>query len=275
MNTDDSHYIHLVSDATGETLETVTKAALVQFEGVKIKKRLWPMVRTVRQGERLIQKLSRKPGLVLLTMIDDDVRQAVIAACREASMPALDVLDPVINTLADYFGQEALGAPGEQYRLDSDYFERIDAMQYALAHDDGQAGENIGKADIILVGVSRTSKTPTSMYLANRGLRVANIPFVREDSMPKALDHTDAFVACLTVSPDRLVTVRSNRLRSMQQSADGDYVDRDSVRNEILACKRYCARRGWPVLDVTRRSIEETAAAVMNQYYARKSKETG
>lgn len=261
------YHLHLVSDATGDTLETMVKAALVQFEDSAVKKHYWPMIRTARQMERILDDIKDAPGLIMYTLVNEEIRETLIAGCKKMGVPMLSVLDPVIDSLADYLDQEARRQPGRQYMLNAEYFERMDALQFTMTHDDGQLPADISGADIILVGVSRTSKTPTSIYMANRGHRVANVPYVLDIPMPEALDNVgDTFVVGLTVSPERLVQIRTNRLRSINEDTDTDYVDPERVNNEIAACRRYCTDHGWPIIDVTRRSIEETAAGIINLF---------
>lgn len=264
-------HLHMVSDATGETLETMTKAALVQFEGIEVHKHFWPMIRTARQMKRLMIDIGEDPGLVLYTIVNEEIRETLIKKCAELGMSTLSLLDPIIDAFAEYFQMEAGRLPGRQYVLDAEYFERIEALQYSMAHDDGQLAEEIMEADIILVGVSRTSKTPTSIYLANRGYRTANIPYISGRPMPDDLtaahnpDNSakEALIIGLTADPGRLVQIRTNRLRSLNEDRNTEYIDHQAVEEEIRACRRYCARYGWPVIDVTRRSIEETAAEII------------
>ena len=260
-------HLHLVSDATGETIETMAKAALVQFEDVVVGHHYWPMIRSARQMKRVLEDIAEKPGLVMYTLVDADIRRTLTDGCKGLGLPVVSVLDPVIDALAEYLGREAQHLPGRQYVLDAEYFERIDALQFSMAHDDGQMPADISRAEIILVGVSRTSKTPTSIYLANRGIRTANIPFVMGCPMPVELEATlDAVVVGLTIAPERLVQVRANRQRSINEHPNTDYVALELVREEINACRRFCTERGWPVIDVTRRSIEESAAEIMALY---------
>lgn len=264
---DPEFHLHLVSDATGETIETMAKAALVQFEDVDVDHHYWPMIRSTRQMDRVLEDIAGKRGLVMYTLVDANIRRTLTDGCKRLGLPVVSVLDPVIDALAEYLGKEAQHLPGRQYVLDAEYFERIDALQYSMAHDDGQMPEDISRAEIILVGVSRTSKTPTSIYLANRGVRTANIPFVMGCPMPVELDALENVVVVgLTIAPDRLVQVRTNRLRAINEHPDTDYVALEHVKEEISACRRFCAERGWPVIDVTRRSIEETAAEIMALY---------
>lgn len=263
------YHLHLVSDSTGETLEAIVSAALVQFEGVVVRKHYWPLVRTAMQMTRLMDDIKEHPGLIMYTLVNPEIRDVLERGCREANLPVLPILDPVINLLGSYFGVQASHNPGRQHTLDADYFERIDALQFSMAHDDGQLIEDLPQADIVLIGVSRSSKTPTSIYLANKGFKTMNVPFVPHVPMPPLLDILrDKFVIGLTTSPDRLVQIRTNRLRSINEEEDGDYTDLELIQDEIKQCRRYCTDRGWQTIDVTRRSIEETAAAVLSKYNA-------
>ncbi|MEM8800693.1 MAG: pyruvate, water dikinase regulatory protein [Pseudomonadota bacterium] len=267
-------HLHLVSDSTGETLESVAKAVLAQFADVSALKHFWPMVRSARQMDRVMDEIAARPGVVLYTLVDETIRDVLLTRAESAQLPTISVLDPVIQAMATYLGVEAAGVAGRQHRMDAAYFERIDAMHYTLAHDDGQLSNFLTEADIILVGVSRTSKTPTSIYLANRGYKTANVPLVPNCPIPDQLlairnEDTGPMVVGLTTSPDRLSEIRKNRLRSLAEDKSLDYADIDKVREEVQFARRLCAQRGWPVIDVTRRSIEETAAAVLNHYNQR------
>ena len=258
-------HLHMVSDATGETLVTMAKAALVQFEGIEVKKHFWPMVRSDAQVERLVEDIKEDPGLVIFTIVKEEVREGLIRRCTELGLPLLPVIDPIIDSFADFFGVEAKHLPGRQYVLDSEYFDRIEALQFSMAHDDGQLSSEIHEANIILVGVSRTSKTPTSIYLANRGYRTANIPYITGRPMPKELEEdSGALIVGLTAAPERLIQIRTNRLRSLNETRQTDYVHPDIVAEEVHECRRYCLRHGWQMIDVTRRSIEETAAEIIS-----------
>ena len=271
-------HVHLVSDSTGETVHGIARACIAQFEGVDAEEHQWPLVRSVGHLEKIIEKIREKPGVVMYTLVNDDMRQHLHAACRKYRIPCISILDPVINFLVNYLGVKSKGQPGRQHMLDAEYFSRIDAMQFALAHDDGQGHWNLSDADVVLIGVSRTSKTPTCIYLANRGVKAANVPFVPGVNLPDDLDHIAGdgidgpFVVGLTKEPGSLVQLRKSRLRMIADDQETDYVDLDQVKAEVLACRRLCAERGWPVLDVTRRSIEETAAAVIRLMEMRSTK---
>ncbi|MCB2077070.1 MAG: kinase/pyrophosphorylase [Novosphingobium sp.] len=268
------HHLHLLSDSTGETLEMIAKAALAQFDEPDVTRHFWPMVRSRQHLDRIMDDIASHPGLVLFTLVDDDTRTRLEEHCRTLGLPAVAVLDGVTVALETVFGQQAKGRPGRQHLMDEAYFARVEAIQYTIAHDDGIAWEDWEEADIVLAGVSRTSKTPTSIYLANRGYKTANIPIVVESPPPRALfGLRRPMVVGLITAPERLVQVRRNRLLSMQQSADTSYVDTEQVKAEVKYARRMFADNGWPVIDVTRRSIEETAAAVINLYNERRAGE--
>lgn len=264
--------LHLLSDSTGETLERVAKAALAQFDDSEVVKHFWPMVRTQQHLDRIIGNIAENPGLVLFTVVNGETRKRLEELCTSLELPAIAVLDIVVDGLEALLGREAKGRPGRQHRLDEEYFARIDAIHYAFAHDDGVGWEGWEQADIVLAGVSRTSKTPTSIYLANRGYKAANVPIVIESPPPAALfGLRRPLVVGLTTAPERLIQVRRNRLLTLNQSPDTAYVDAERVANEVKFARRMFADNGWPVIDVTRRSIEETAAAVINLFNQRKA----
>jgi regulator of PEP synthase PpsR (kinase-PPPase family) len=268
--------LHLVSDATGETLVSVAKAALVQFESAEPVSHLWSMIRNRKQLNTAIEAIEAEPGLVMFTLVDHSLREELQNACRRMQVPCVPVLDPVLAALANFLGAESREQPGRQHVMDSAYFDRIDAMHFCMAHDDGQGTHNLNEADVVLVGVSRTSKTPTCVYLANRGIKAANVPIVPEIPLPAELDHlTRPLVIGLTASPDRLVQIRRNRLLSLKQQPETDYVDPALVRDEIGYARKLFAKRDWPVIDVTRRSIEETAAAIISLHNQRLESRAG
>ncbi len=258
-------HLHLISDSTGETLETIAKSAISQFDGVEMIKHFWPMVRTEGHLARTVEEIKANPGLVLFTMARAELRAQLESSCRDMGLPALGVLDPVLAALSSLLGQSAQSRPGRQHTLDAAYFSRVEAIQYTIAHDDGAGCENWEQADIVLAGVSRTSKTPTSIYLANRGFKTANVPLVIESPPPDILFNlTKPIIVGLVINPERLIQVRRNRLLSLNQMPETDYVDVEAVTREVAFARRLMADNGWPVLDVTRRSIEEVAAAVIN-----------
>lgn len=256
-------HLHLVSDSTGDTVHSVARACLVQFDGAQAIEHVWSMVRTRSQMDRVIAGLQVNRGLVLFTLVNDALRQHLQEGCRVLQVPAIPVLDPVIGALASYLGRESRGLPGKQHLLDSEYFARIDAMTFAINHDDGQSAWGIEEADVCLVGVSRTSKTPTCLYLANRGIKAANVPVVPGVALPsELLIAKKPLVVGLTNDPERLILLRRNRLSMLDHNEATGYTDIDAVRAEVREARRVFAEHHWPVIDVTRRSIEETAAAV-------------
>ena len=257
-------HLHLVSDSTGETLEMIAKAALAQFEDAEVNRHFWPMVRSKQHLDRIVPDLANNPGLVLFTLVNAETRARLEEHCRQIGLPAVPVLDGVTAALEAQLGQEAHGRPGRQHLMDEAYFKRVEAIQFTIAHDDGIAWENWEQADIVLAGVSRSSKTPTSIYLANRGYKVANIPIVVESPPPKALfGLRHPLVVGLTTAPERLVQIRRNRLLTLNEGTETSYVDGDKVKDELQFARRMFADNGWPVIDVTRRSIEESAAAII------------
>ncbi|MCK5425347.1 MAG: kinase/pyrophosphorylase [Emcibacter sp.] len=261
-------HLHLVSDATGDTLEQVAKAALAQFPDVVANKHYWPMIRTARHMERLIPEISEKPGIVMFTLVNQDIEDVLVAACEKNNWPYISVLHGIIRELGRHLGQKSIASPGLQHQMNDEYFERIDAMQYTLMHDDGQCLDGLKDADIVLVGISRTSKTPTSIYLANKGMKTANVPIVPNQPLPREFDNLgDKFVVGLINSVDRLVHIRRNRLLSLKEDKQTTYVDQHAIKEEVQQAQRLISNRGWPVINVTRRSIEETAGAIMKLKY--------
>jgi len=260
---DSTFHLHLVSDATGETVNGLARACVAQFDQVKVIDHLWSLVRSERQLDIVIEGIKTHPGIVMFTLVDETLRKKLEARCREFQVPALPVLDPMINALATYFGVRSKGQPGRQHNLDAEYFSRMEAMDFALAHDDGHGLFELHLADVVLVGVSRTSKTPTCLYLGNRGIKAANIPMVPGVPLPPELDQIQRpLIVGLTPDPERLLQIRRSRLRLLNQGDDMDYVDPERVRLEVTEARRLFNRRGWPVIDVSRRSIEETAAEI-------------
>jgi len=258
--------LHLVSDATGETIHSVARACLAQFEGVEAEEHNWTLVRTPGQVEKILGNISENPGIVMFTLVSDTLRRTLQDGCRDLQIPCIPVLDPVIAALGSHLGIQSRGQPGRQHELDSEYFERIDAMTFALNHDDGQAVWNLHNADVILLGVSRTSKTPTCIYLANRGVKAGNIPIVPGVPLPQdvfELDKAGPLVVGLTKEVESLVHIRRNRLRLLSEDHETDYIDPETVRAEVAMARRLCTENNWPIIDVTRRSIEESAASIM------------
>ncbi len=259
-------YVHLVSDATGTTLQGLARACLAQFQHIDPSERFWPLVRTEKQLARVMQDIADYPGPVLYTLVDRTLRKKLQKHCRDLGIPCMAVLDPVIKGFSAFLGQVPIGLPGLQHALDDAYFARVDAIDFALSFDDGQNLDGIEEADVILVGVSRTSKTPTCVFLARRGVKAANIPLVPGVPFPDhILSIKGPLFVGLTESPDRLVSLRRNRLKADEHPKHHEhnaYLDIETVEQEILDARRLFSKQGWPVIDVTRRSIEETAAEI-------------
>ena len=260
-------HLHLVSDSTGETLITVARAVVAQYEGVAAIEHVYPLVRSHTQLARVLSEIENAPGIVLYTLVERDLAERLEEVCRNTGSPHLSVLEPVHSLLSSYLGAASTARPGAQHMLNAEYFKRIDAMNFTLLHDDGHLPADLDDADVILVGVSRTSKTPTAVYLANRGLKTANIPLVPGVTPPTVLNSARrALIVGLVATPERIVQIRQNRLLSLRADEDTAYVDREAVAEEIAYSRRLCARHHWPMIDVTRRSIEETAAAILDLY---------
>lgn len=276
MSDDNIVNLHLVSDATGETNHQVARACLVQFGDIRTNEHVWTLVRTPAHIEKILASATENPGPVLFTLVDPELRRILQDGCQRINVPCVSILDAVVDTLSAYLGTAiARPRPGGQHELDAAYFDRIEAMNFTIAHDDGQMAQTLHEADIVLLGVSRTSKTPTSLYLANRGYKTANIPIVPSVDLPAELFQlTDPFVIGLTNDPNRLIQIRQNRILMLNQRDNTDYVDLEQVRQEVQNARRLFAKQGWPVIDVTRRSIEETAAAVLQRYQTYLEKRT-
>jgi regulator of PEP synthase PpsR (kinase-PPPase family) len=263
-------HLHLISDSTGETLTTIAKAAAVQYAQVRPIEHIHPLVRTERQLDRVLQEVASAPGIVLYTVVNKELTARLERRCRELGVPCLYVLEPLMKVFESYLGAPQTPIVAGQHVLDADYFRRIDALNFSMAHDDGQLPGDLNEADIIILGISRTSKTPTSIYLANRGYKTANVPIVPGIELPVALTGPHkAFIVGLIASPERIAEIRRNRVRLMADRNLDDYVDRTQIANEIALSRRLCARYGWPVIDVTRRSIEETAATIIKLLHDR------
>jgi regulator of PEP synthase PpsR (kinase-PPPase family) len=259
-----SFHLHLVSDATGETVSSVARACVIQFDQARANEHLWNLVRTPRQLDMVIEGIRLNPGLVMFTLVDESLRRRLEESCRELQVPCVPVLDPMISALAGYLGIESQREPGRQHILDADYFGRVEAMEFSLTHDDGQSTWDLHEADVVLIGVSRSSKTPTCIHLASRGIKAANIPFVPGVPLPKEVGQVvRPLIVGLTNDPDRLTQIRKKRVRLLNPGVDMTYVDPEVVRSEVQEARRYFGRKGWPVIDVSARSIEETSAEII------------
>jgi [pyruvate, water dikinase]-phosphate phosphotransferase / [pyruvate, water dikinase] kinase len=258
-------HLHLISDSTGETLITVARAAAAQYAKVMPVEHVHPLVRTQKQLDRVMSEIEETPGIVLYTLLQEHLGTKLEEKCRELGVPCLSVLGPVLHLFQAYLGAESTHKVGAQHTLNAEYFRRIDALNYTMMHDDGQHADDLEEADVLLIGVSRTSKTPTSIYLANRGIKTANIPLVPSVPLPEGIERLKhPLVVGLFATPERIVQIRRNRLLGLKAHRDDDtYIDQQSVAEEISTSRRLCAKHNWPLIDVTRRSIEETAAAVL------------
>ncbi|MEA2905698.1 MAG: [pyruvate, water dikinase]-phosphate phosphotransferase / [pyruvate, water dikinase] kinase [Alphaproteobacteria bacterium] len=263
--TDSYFHLHLISDSTGETLTTVGRAATAQYSNVVPIEHVYPLVRTQKQLDRVLAEIDESPGIVLYTLLEDDLVKQLELHCKELSVPCLSILGPVLQLLQAYLGTQTAHRVGAQHTLNAEYFKRIDALNFTMLHDDGQHVEDLEEAEVVLVGVSRTSKTPTSIYLANRGVKTGNVPLVPGiDIAPMVEQLTRPLVVGLFASPERIVQIRQNRLLGLKAHHDDDqYIDRKAVAEEVSYSRKLCGKHNWPSIDVTRRSIEETAAAVL------------
>lgn len=258
-------HLHMVSDSTGETLITVARAVAAQYANVTPIEHVYPLVRSQKQLDRVLIEIEESPGIVLFTLLDDELVDRLQRKCSDINVPSLSIIGPVLQLFQAYLGAETSHRVGAQHVLNAEYFKRIDALNYTMMHDDGQHTEGLEEADVVLVGVSRTSKTPTSIYLANRGVRTANIPLVPGIPVPPELGSLNRpLIVSLHATPERLIQVRQNRLLGLGAQMDSDaYIDKQSVTDEVMFARKLSAKHGWAQLDVTRRSIEETAAAIM------------
>ncbi len=261
-------HLHMVSDSTGETLITVARAVAAQYSQVTPVEHVYPLVRSQKQLDRVLAEIEESPGIVLFTLLEEDLVARLEAKCKEINIPSLSIIGPVLQLFQAYLGTATSHRVGAQHVLNAEYFKRIDALNYSMMHDDGQHVEGLEEADVVLVGVSRTSKTPTSIYLANRGVRTANVPLVPGIPIPRQLETlTKPLVVSLHATPERLIQIRQNRLLGIGAPVGNDtYIDRQAVTEEVTFARRLSAKYNWALLDVTRRSIEETAAAIMKLF---------
>lgn len=261
-------YLHLVSDSTGSTLHGLARACLVQFDDVDPIEKFWNLVRSDKRLDVVLEEIEKAPGPVLYSLVDKKLRRKLKDHCRRLKLPCIAVLDPIMKGMSAYLGKKIKGMPGLQHQLDAAYFDRVDAVDFAIHHDDAQSFDSLDEADVILVGVSRTSKTPTCMYLANRGVRAANIPLAPTTNYPEEIfNHEHVLYVGLTEKPERLVDLRKNRLKAHSQNTaileENLYLSSEEVINEVKEARKFFSKKGWPVIDVTKRSVEETAAEII------------
>ena len=258
--------IHLISDSTGETLRSVGAAAAAQFENLKYEENVYPLIRSKKNLERVFEKIKESPGLVLCTLVDDEISKMLESFCDNNNIRYMPFMNNIVSLIEDETGTKATKMPGGQHKLNDEYFKRIEALNFTLEHDDGQNIDTITGAEIILVGVSRTSKTPTCIYLANQGIKAANIPLVPNQELPKLNGNKkNLSVIALITTPQNLVEVRKKRAIELGLDPKKDeYTNINSVTKEINEAKKIFNKMGWPTIDTTRRSVEETAAAIMS-----------
>ena len=265
-------HLHLISDSTGETLTTIAKAAAVQYAEVRPIEHVHPLIRSPKQLDRVLQEIASAPGIVLYTIVNRDLTAELERRCRDLKVPCLHVLEPIMKVFESYLGAPQTPIVAGQHVLDAEYFQRIDALNFSMVHDDGQLPADLNMADIIILGISRTSKTPTSIYLAQRGYKTTNLPLVPNIPLPDALTEPHAaFIVGLVASAERIAEIRRNRVRYLADRNLEQYVDRDHIAQEIAYSRRLCAKHGWPIIDVSRRSIEETAAQILRLYHDRET----
>ena len=261
-------HIHMISDSTGETVNSVMRSVTAQFDEVDVKEHNWSLVRTEGQLQRVLDEISQNPGPVLYTIVNRDMQAALIKHCRKLRLPCIHVLNKIVKELSAYFGVEAHAKPGSQYELDEEYFEKVDAIHYTISHDDGQETETLDEADVVLLGASRTSKTPTCVYLAYKGLKAANIPYVHGVSFPDTLYNlpNKTLVVGLMIQPERLGQIRKSRLLSLNEERQTDYTDFEAIVEEVRESRKLFTKNGWHTIDVTRKSVEETSANILQLY---------
>ena len=261
-----TYEIYLVSDSTGETLERIFLAIKAQFKNFNYKTHYFSFTRTENQILKIIENSAKnKNSIFLYTIVDNNLAQFLSTECNKKKIPCFGVLGDLILTFSKLLNQEANHIPSGQHIMNEDYYKKIEAIQFTMNHDDGNSLEDINKSDIILLGVSRTSKTPTSIYLANKGMKISNIPLINDQSVPDFLKEKPdcTCVIGLTAEPDRLVDLRKNRMQSIKENENKNYIDFEKIKNEIETSKKLFQKYNWPTIDVTRKSVEETAASIL------------
>lgn len=271
-------HVHLVSDSTGEGLRQLLDKALLFFPGHQPIVHMHPLVRSAPEMARVLEQLEEEPGLVLHGLSEKRLRQQLEAHCAEQGLACLGLLDPLVEMLSAWLNTRGHHARGPRPALDEHYFARMRALDFAMLHDDGQNTDSLHEADIILIGLSRTSKTPTSIYLANQGYRTANIPFIAGQPLPEELFRLkEPLIVGLVATSNALSGLRGSRLQDMGAQHGGEpvreYADRRAIAHEIRELRKLCERHGWPVIDVTRRAVEETAAMIIKLHQQRQRQE--
>ena len=266
-------YVHLISDSTGNTLSVVARTVMAQFDHIKIKQYLWALIKTENHMERVLRVIEKRPGIVMCTITDLENLEKARAFCKIKNIPCIEVLKHTVLEVGNYLKKDPSPGAGRQHVTDDDYYKKIEAINFTIAHDDGQYSDNLSSADIILVGPSRTSKSPTSIYLAHKGFKSANVPYISGTKfICDTKDWKNIFVVGLSISPERLVEIRKNRLLSLNEKHQTSYVDMAQVENEMLEARRFCMRNNWPVIDITNKSVEEISARIIQMYYSWRKK---
>ena len=258
--------IYLISDSTGETLERIFLAIKAQFKNFDYKTHYYSFTRTENQISKILEASEKSNNsIVLYTIVDNKLAKHLSDECNIKNIPCFGILGDLIISFSKLLDQKALNVPSRQHIMDDEYYKKIEAIQFTMNHDDGNSVEDIEKSDIVLLGVSRTSKTPTSIYLANKGMKISNIPLVNENSVPDILkkDPQKKCVVGLTAEPDRLVDLRKNRMQSIKDNESTEYTNLDMVQKEMEDARKLFQKYKWPSIDVTRKSVEETAASVL------------
>ncbi len=258
-------HLHLISDSTGETVHQFARAALAQFPETNITEHIWTLVRSRAHIDAIERNLGKNPGVVLFSIVSKEVREMLEELCKKQGIPNLSILDSVVDLFSNVLGTKQSLLAGAQHKLDTAYFKRMAAVEYAVIHDDGLNMESLDDADILLVGVSRTSKTPTSMYLGHRGFKVANYALVPGIPFPiEKLPKKDIFIVGLTTDPKRLMQVRKTRLQHLSNKGNSNYADIENITSEVREARKLFNEYDWPIIDVSRRSVEEIAASIIH-----------
>ncbi|MBL6785218.1 MAG: kinase/pyrophosphorylase [Rickettsiales bacterium] len=260
--------LHLISDSTGETLLSMSRAVLSQFTNVEVNEFVWSLVRSDVKIDKIIDSIKQNPGIVLYTILDEDLLKTLIKYCEENNLPCIAALDNIIHKFSKYIGENVVNHPGRQYKLDDDYFNRIDAINFTINHDDGQKLQDVENSDVIIVGPSRTSKSPTCIYLAYRGIKAANVPFVKEVQFSdKIAQIKNKLIVGFSIDPEILIQIRKARVKNLGAGGQFDYIDMKKVREELSAARRLYIENKWPIIDISRKSVEETATSIIQMLH--------
>ena len=271
----EKYNVYLISDSTGETLDRIFLSLQSQFQNFKYEKKEFFFVRTPQQVDKIIEEgTNNNNTIILYTIVETKLAKYLSKKCEVSSIPCFGVLGNLILAFSKLLNQKAIHKPSAQHVLDEEYYKRIEAIQFTMSHDDGKKTEDLMKSDVILLGVSRTSKTPTSIYLANRGFKTTNIPLIPDQDIPVSLksDNSKVCIIGLIADPDRLSDIRRNRVALMQENRASNYTDISSIKKEVEESKNLFRKYNWPIIDVTRKSVEETAASIIKIIEIKKNK---